>query len=162
MTEPLPDGARDALRLGGERLISQLGQLREAGSETADVDPLDPAATLALRRHGDGLLADLERQRAVLAGRPTFWQRFRWLGVTAAAVGFLTAGGLIGELLFPGKEPAPLKLVSTESLQPPDVPDPLGHAASVPEPSSGLLLVLAGAILAGRRRRPAGSRVGNQ
>lgn len=161
---PLPEGARTVLRQRGERLLSELGAMRqgEAAAGSLPIEPLDPQAELALRRRGDELLAELERQRAGIesaeASAPRGIQRSwrPWAGVAAALVALAAAVQMAIPLASPtpttpatpaASDPATGSSGGQWSTQLPLAPP------SIPEPNSALLTLFSAVIWLSRRRR---------
>ena len=172
--EPLPAGARAALRQRGERLLSELESMRqdESAAGSLSLEPLAPQAELALRRRGDELLAQLELQRADLEsveasapGESQTCQRRNWrpwAGVAAALVALAAAV----QMAIPLASPPPATSATSATSAAPAASDPAPGSAvgqwstqlplsppSIPEPNSALLTLFSAVVWLSRRRR---------
>jgi len=126
--------------------------MRAEESARMEIRPLDPQAQLALRRRGDGMLADLAVRRAALspAVRERPATRKSWLAIAAGLVAIGTGSWLLAGAFSPA--PPALPPVAGNDL---GGPGEFGHplTPAIPEPSSALLALAGAVVLLGRRRR---------
>lgn len=159
---PIPEAARAALRRRGDRLLSELGSMRENDDNHLAIEPLDPQAELALRRGGDELIARLDSGRVALAAASSpVKRRWNWRHWSVAGAA-LVALALVILLQSPSASPSPAEPQITQLPPATAVGDPWSvspitspiTSPAIPEPSSALLALISGVILLGRRRRP--------